>query len=35
MKNDDQDAACFIAFIVLLMLVFVGSIGYAIYKAIA
>lgn len=33
MKNDDHDAACFVAFVVFLMLAFVGSIGYAIYKS--
>jgi hypothetical protein len=35
MNNDDQDVACFVAFIVLLMLVFVASIAYAVYKALA
>ena len=33
--SDERDAACFVAFIVLLMLVFVMSIGYAVYKALA
>jgi hypothetical protein len=35
MKNDDYDVVCFLTFVTITTLIFVVSIGYAVYKSIS